>query len=553
MNEHIKRFNARLAELKEERRTYETVWQDILDHCAPDLSGYISTGQKKDGERNDYELYDKDPERNCLACASGLFTGISSPARPWAKLTMRNDQLDAVSSVRQWLDDEMAGEYEVMSLSNFYQAMFATFLHQTALGVSCMLMLPDYEDVIRCEQLNAGSYWLGANGRGKIDSLYREFWLSVRNIVNTFPDASQNLKDMIKDGKNQEKPYKIIHVIEPNDHKLAPFKDHKWVSAYYLDSGNESRFLEVGGYEVFPVLAPRWYANQGETYGKMNPGRVALGDMKQLQVMINDFNEALQKINNPPLQAPADVNETGQVYTMPSAINIVSGMTSDATIKPLFAMNPEIAAQWQAINDKKDQVRKAFYIDLFMAISMRSEKDMTAEEVRALAGERMLMLGPAYGNFDRELLTPALELLFYYRQRAGLVQEPPEEIQGETFRPEYISTLAQAQRMQDTNRIGQLILSVKDLAGLNPEALDKLDVDATIDHIDSMLGAPSGMIRSNDDAGQIRQARFQQQQAQAQAAAMMTAAEGAKTLGQTPVGGQQPNALDAVLQGMGVA
>jgi len=556
MNEaqHIKRLNARLSALKLERKTYDDVWSDILDHCAPDLSGYISQGVKKDGARNDYELFDKDPEKACLACASGLFAGISSPARPWAKLTMRNDALDVRSDVRKWLDDEMGSEYEVMSLSNFYQAFFAAYLHLTAIGTACVLMLPDYDDVIRCETLNVGSYWLGINSKGQVDTVFREFYLSAKNVVDTFGDkAPENLRRSVKDDNNPEDQHKIVHVIEPNIHGLAPFKSHKWASVYYLESGNDSKLLDVGGFEVFPVLAPRWYANNGETYGKMNPGRVALGDMKQLQVMVNDFNEAIQKMITPPLQAPSDVNQNGQVYAMPGAINVIDNPAADASIKPLFAVNPEVAAQWQAILDKKEQIKSIFYIDLFMAISMRQDKQMTAEEVRALAGERMLMLGPAFGNFDRELLTPALELLFYYRGRANLVQPPPEEIQGETFRPEYISTLAQAQKMQDTNRISQLAASVGNLAQLNPEALDKLDVDSAIDHLDTMLGAPAGIIRSNDDVAKIRQARAEAQQRQEQAAAMMTAAEGAKTLGQTPVGGQQKNALDAIMQGMGVA
>lgn len=35
--ELIDKFNNRLAELKQERVSYEAVWQDIIDNIAPDL------------------------------------------------------------------------------------------------------------------------------------------------------------------------------------------------------------------------------------------------------------------------------------------------------------------------------------------------------------------------------------------------------------------------------------------------------------------------------------------------------------------------------------
>lgn len=553
---HIQRLNARLNDLKQERKTYETVWSEILDHCAPDLKGYISTGVKKDGARNDDQVFDKDPERSCLGCASGLFAGISSPARPWAKLTMRNDKLETQTTIRQWLDAEMGAEYEVMQLSTFYEALFTAYYHLSAIGTACAIMLPDYDDVIYLQAFNVGEYWLGIDSKGRVNTMFREFWLSAKNIAETFDAANlpAPIQRAVKEDANVEKPYKIIHVIEPDTHKLAPFSQQRFASIYYLESGHENKFLEVGGFEMFPVLAPRWFRNNGETYGKANPGRIALGDMKQYQVMIRDFNEAIQKVITPPMQAPSGVNEGGPIVAVPGAVNTISAQNlNDSAIRPLFSVNPDLKAQWEAIKDKQQQIRAAFYLDLFMAISMRQDKDMTAEEVRALSSERMLMLGPAFNNFDRELLTPALELIYHYREKARIVDPAPEEAQGQLFKPEYISTLAQSQKMQDVNRITQLLATVGNVAQLWPDAVDKVDIDAAIDNTESMLGAPAGIIKSTADAEKIRAARQQMMQQQQQAQAMLAATQGAKNLGQTPVGAPgQPNAVDTILQGMGM-
>jgi hypothetical protein len=115
---------------------------------------------------------------------------------------------------------------------------------------------------------------------------------------------------------------------------------------------------------------------------------------------------------------------------------------------------------------------------------------------------------------------------------------------------EYISVLAQAQRMVGITAIEQSVGFIGNIAALFPEAKDKLNVDEAIDQYTDMLGTPPKIIRSDDMAGKIRAERAQQQAAMIQAQNAAAAVQGAKVLSETDTGGN--NALTALLGGGGV-
>lgn len=552
--ETIEKFEQRFKQLKDARASYETVWQDILDNCAPDLSGYIyDTTRDNAGNRRDTEIYDGTPVDCALKCAAGLYASISSPSRPWYNLQMDDLTMDEDSESRQWLDDVQELLYKIMHASNFYQSIYSVYLHQGTIGTSAMIIMPDYDNVVDCIPLNIGSYWLDVNEKGKVDSIYREFEMTVSQLIGKFGEDAlpERLKEQGKKKKPSKKPYRVVHVIEPNKYNLGTFPK-AYVSAYFLKEAHEGDFLSINGFNFFPVVAPRWYVNQGEIYGRMNPGRNALPDCKQLQRMVYDFYESVQKVNQPAMQGKADLLESKQLDLTPGAFNALSSAANaDNMLKPLFATNPDIAAQWQAIADKKQQIQQRFYVDLFMAITMRQDKDMTAEEVRSLSSERMIGLSPGLENLNNELLNPCIEIIFGYAAESGIIPPPPEHLQGKKFEPEYVSVLAQAQKLADVNRITQVANLAVTLAASATDLtiLDNIDFDKALSLANKAVAAPAGVLRSKQEIDQIRQQRQQMQQMQQQAMAMQQAAEIAKTAGEANLDGDNVLSRMAGVQG----
>ena len=118
------------------------------------------------------------------------------------------------------------------------------------------------------------------------------------------------------------------------------------------------------------------------------------------------------------------------------------------------------------------------------------------------------------------------------------------------LRVEYISILAQAQRLVGVGAIERVVSFVGNLASVKPDAVDKIDTDEAIDEYADIVQAPPGVVRSNDEANQLRQERAQQA-AQAEAAAMsQSAAQSAKLLSETDTSTE--NGLTDVMNQLGL-
>jgi hypothetical protein len=514
--EAIQYYNNKLTQLKDIRKSYEPTWQAIMDHIAPDLKGYLNTDTKDDGARTDDVIYDGNPVDYAMICATGIWSSVSSPSRPWKRRKLRKRKLNEIQEARVWTDEVTETDYDILQASNFYQSIFSAYLHAITIGTCCVIGDLDYDTVVHYTCLNVGEYWLGVNGRGKVDTLFRELEYNAAQLKDKFGEdklPESVIKTITKDNPLGGK-HTVIHVIEPDSQKIAPFKK-EYVSAYYLQEGNNDTFLQVRGYKRKPFAAYRWGVNSGETYGKFNPGRNALGDCMQLQTMVYDYHEALQKVINPPTQGDSNLLENNQIDGSPGAFNPTNSSVGNNKIEALFAVNPDLASMWQSIQDKKEQISRKFFVDLFMAVSMRQDKDMTAEEVRSIASERMLALGAALENIHTELLGELDDILFDYAAEAGVYPEAPEEIQGEEINTDYISLLAQAQKMVGLSPIRQTLEYVGMMAQYDPTILLKVDFPNTLDEVVELTGAPSSMMRSNE-AYQEAVAQQQQQQQAAQ-------------------------------------
>ena len=110
--------------------------------------------------------------------------------------------------------------------------------------------------------------------------------------------------------------------------------------------------------------------------------------------------------------------------------------------------------------------------------------------------------------------------------------------------------LAQAQQAAATAGIERLLQIAGSLAGVDPQVMDNIDIDFTLEKYSNLMSNDPRIIRSPDELKQLRAQRQQQQADQQQAEMAEKMAQGAKTLSQTDVGGGQ-NAISAVLGNQG--
>lgn len=175
---------------------------------------------------------------------------------------------------------------------------------------------------------------------------------------------------------------------------------------------------------------------------------------------------------------------------------------------------------------------------------------MTAREVAERSQEKLVMLGPVLERLQGEMLDPLIARIFGVMERKGMIPPVPDEIAGVPLKIEYIGMLAQAQRLVGLNPMEQYAGFVAQLAGLDPSALDKLDIDQLVDEYAHDLGVPASLVRSDDVVAAIREQRAQAQQQQQMQEQMQSALEGAATASEIKLPGNE-NLLSGLLGGMG--
>ena len=540
----------RLIEQKHEPR-----WKELREYILPYRGRFL--GEKPDEYKPDQsKILDSTPLTAIRMLSAGMQSGLTSPSRQWFKLTLHNWEQERSQRVDEWCNEVQSLMSRIMASSGFYRALHSIYEEIAVFGTGCLVIMPDWDHVIEVTTLSTGTYYLGRSTGSRIDTLYRDLWMTAGEIVSEF--GEENCSAAVRSAleSHRDELFEVRHAIEPDTMGASRFP---WMSVYWEPGFGEDRLLRVGGYNTFPACAPRWMVGEADIYG-YGPASEALPDVKTLMTMKRDFLTGIKKQVNPPVVASSQLIE-GHVKTGPNMVTYTTGPVGPM-VAPLYNINLNLADLAQSIEQYKNDVRKSMYVDLFMMLSEQDNGQMTAREVAERHEEKMLALGPVLESLEWELLIPAIDRIFDLMLERGIVPEPPEEIQGSDIKIEFVSILAQAQKMMGLSAIEQTVAFAGQIAQADPTVLDTLDTDTIVRTYQDLVGAPASLLREKEEVEQIRAERAAQQQraeqlAQEQAAAQtaQTAAQGAKSLSETPVQGGG-SALDALLgpmsEGIGV-
>lgn len=534
MAEAVKRDRllARWAALKTERSSWDSHWREISDSLLP-RSGRFFTSDRNNGGKRHNNIYDNTGTRALRVLAAGMMAGMTSPARPWFRLTTSDPDLNESAAVKEWLAEVTRLMLMVFAKSNTYRALHAGYEELGAFGTWSNIVVPSFSTIIYNHSLTVGEYALTTNYEGQVNTLYREFQASVAQLVSEFGigNVTQTVRDQFNRG-NLDTVFPVIHAIEPRADRDLSKRDAKnmaWRSCYFEPGADEGKYLRESGFKEFPALCPRWMTAGGDIYGN-SPGMEALGDIKQLQ------HEQLRKAQGidykikPPLQAPTSMKNR-DVDMLPGGISFVDAAAPNGGIRSAFEVNIDLSQLLADIQDVRERIRSAFYADLFLMLANGANPQMTATEVAERHEEKLLMLGPVLERLHNEILDPLIEMTFSRMVEAGIVPTPPEEMQGMELNVEFVSMLAQAQRAVATNSVDRFVGNLGAIAGMKPDVLDKFDADKWADAYADMLGVDPELIVPADQVALVRTQRAQAAAAAQQSALLNQGADTAQKLG----------------------
>ena len=553
----ITSYNKRLKALKSERSTFIPLYRELSDYHLAHRGRFLTSDRNKGHKRNTKQI-NNTSRISSRVLASGMMAGITSPARPWFRLATGDANLDAVTAVKMWLHEVQMVMYKVFAQSNAYNSLHQIYSELGVFGVGAMGIFHDFENVIWCKPYTVGSYCIGMNGQNISDTFYRDYEISVGQAIKQF--GIDNVSTTVKqqwDKGNSEAWVKIVHAIEPNDDRdnNSPLaRDKAWRSVYYeVDShvrDGTDKFLRESGFNEFPVVTPRWDVTAEDVYATDCPGITALGDTKALQLGERRMYQALDKIVNPPLQGPSTMRNKIAGDSV-GAGDVIWYESDVPGLKSIYEFKPDMNAI-VSINEKtEERVRKAFYEDLFLMLANSDRRQITAREVAEKHEEKLLMLGPVMERLHTELLDPLIDRTFNILQDNGVLPPPPPELKDRELSVEYVSVLAQAQRLVATGGIDRLTAFTGQVAGVWPEARHKINPTRAIDEYAESLGVDPSLINSDTE---VKEKVAAEQQAAAAQRAMDTAqqsADVAKTASDTEM--SEDSALGSVMRRAGLS
>ena len=497
-------------------------------------------------------------------CAAGMWTGLTSPSRPWFKLGVPADvSLDADGQA--WLEDTQQRVYTVLEQSNFYEQMSQAFQDVTVIGTAPVIIYPDHENVVQFYLPCAGEYFLASSSRLTIDTFDREFNMTVLQIVEQFrlENCPAEVQTAWRNGgASLDMEFVVAHCVEPNFAIAKKGADANarvdvvpgaftYREVYWVKGLKGSRPLSKKGFHKKPFMVARWATTSNDSYGR-SPCMDALGDSKQVQQETRRKGEFIEKGVRPPMGANPELkNEPSSI--IPGNVTYTSTEGGKKGFWPLFEPNPQWLAGLTAdIAQVNARIERCLYVDVFMAISRmegvqpRNELELTKRDL-----ERLQELGPFITRFEREFAGPTIEGVLDIMIRRNLLKPMPQSLRKTPLRISYLSIMRMAQKsseavgMKDFFQTMGGLSSAAKAAGV-PDPIRTVNLDASARRYADVSNFPTTLFYTDEEVAkhdQIRQQEMQKAQAPAQAMAGVTAA---KTLSETQLPGGN-NGLAALL------
>lgn len=571
----------RQQKLKSKRQNWDNLWQDLSDYFCPGRITAIR--REEEGARKTKKIYDNTGADAAQKLAAGLYSRTVNPASKWFYITLEtaDEELENNIEINKWFDIARDRTQSVINKRGT-GALYQTYCDLTSLCNAVLFIQEDPISGISFRTYPIDRVDIAEDYRGVVDTVYRKFEMTLRQIDQEFPGKLPHDKLQQMETEPDAKAW-VLHVVAPRkdrdpdkiDNLNMPFE-----SLYILCEGPV--LLEESGYPEMPYAVARLEVLAGELYGR-GPATIALPEVKSLNEMAKLQLDGSNMRLRPPLDVPLNA------YVNP--IQLIPGyknLNQDDGGRKITPLNVAGDLQYTAkdIELQQNKVKEIFYND---QLYLRTNAEMTATEVQKRSEIQMQLMGPWQGRLELELFEPMINRILGILIRQGEVPPPPQELlenaDNDTFsgRPEgyyeesrmqlagkkskkdkkqtpkqeakerqkystralkivYDSPLARAQRLVDVQVIDQVKMSIAQSMQLNPqgaqEYLMRFDmVQMEVDRAKA-LGLPTKYIISQGDYDKAK-AQMQQQQQQMQAMQQMGAmADVGQKVGNTP-GGEQ--------------
>ena len=180
--EKIQALEARRTSMKADYEVMEPVFRAVQAQLSPtkgrffeDMGGPGSTagtggtGGRRRSLSYNHSLIDNQPLIARRTLVSGLAAGVTSPSRPWFRLTFHDRAVAEDYEASAWLHLVERRLYDVLRASNTYHAFRNCYESLAVFGVYGGIITSDFDRVMHTYSLPVGSFYLGQDHKSRVN------------------------------------------------------------------------------------------------------------------------------------------------------------------------------------------------------------------------------------------------------------------------------------------------------------------------------------------------------------------------------------------------
>lgn len=480
-----------------QRAPYEPVWRALAEFVSPHRYVDSVPTERNPARKKSKQIMDSTARLSLRTFVAGMMNGATSRARPWWTLTPIEARYNNQTTDR-FLYQVVDTTNKTFEVSNLYNILPQSYKDLGVFGNSAYAMLPHPKTAFYFKYFPVGSYCIGTDSEGFVNQFQYDFALSVRQVVEMFGKLKPNghidwsgMDPYVAQQyclKNYHYSVILSCLIMPNPmplpNSLLPeeagkFVQYTWVRAVGNGVGNylnpefytgfrytaqahmdkeldpklkslvgPTKFIDVKAYDYFPIIANRWEVAPNGDYGIESPTELALGEILALQSMERERQEAIAKIVRPPMKGPTSLKRVHASIVSGGITYLDETANKNANFSPIYTVDPKLNELIMARGDYQAVIRKALFEDVFLMMSNEEKvSHITAAEVNEKASEKLVAVGPALGQLDKDQNGRLIEIAVHLNYKIpGRMPVVPDYLKQAGFKPEYISILAQAQK-----------------------------------------------------------------------------------------------------------
>lgn len=544
-----KQIIRRQGELKSVRDPFVDLWKECTALGYPARNDWEGTAQT--GRDKEYEVYDDTCIKALNIRADGLYGYHVSSAIKWFISRMADKELSEMDEVRKWNQECDEGMYYAYSRSNFYDpSCIGSFLRDgDGIGMATMFI----EEIIGENKIgfivpHPREIWLADNRYGLANLMHRKFKWTALQIKDALEDSeikklSIGLQEILKQNEQVTTKWEFIWSVWPNPNYIkGSLVQGRRKYNTYLVQVDGTNLIREGSMDIFPPVY-RVKKPSNLPYGRGLIGE-ALISVYTANQMTNTMLGAAQLGADGVWMVPegkradADLAPGGRNYYRDESDEI-----RQVSMKIQYPFGAEERREFrQAVMDN-------FQIDYFIALSRAAQQNANLREIHVMEikGEKVALMAAGLGTLNT-VLDQVNDVVFDIEMKAGRLPPIPQVIldkmmteeqetgvvKANTIEIDYIGPLAQSQkRMFKTEGIRQglealvPIVELQQAAQQPITALDRIDVDETVEELMKAHGMPQKLMRSDDEVEELRIARAEAEQEREAAQMAIEAAKAA--------------------------